>query len=531
MSLVYSYVRFSSKKQEQGDSLRRQTEQADAWIARNGHTLADSYIDPGVSAFRGKHRHKKALSRFLQLVENGTIKKGSILVIEALDRLSREGVYDAYGLFLQIINAGIKIAVLSPEERVYDRRKQDDFISLLMPIISFYLAHIESKKKSDHVSKFWQNARAKAHEKKPSTRRPSWLDWDEGLQDFTVKPGAGKAIKYIFEATIDGAGQRKVLDHLTKHHKPIGRSGSWNSSFIQKVLNDRAVLGEWQPHTFTEDGERVPVGEPITDYYPRIIDDKTFYRAQQEKAGRYRQKRASEDFVNLFVGLVVFPDGAKGHIQTSRAPGKKGTTYRQRRLVSYNHNRKLKGACPISIDYYSFEKFMLHMLHEIKPDELLPTVLSPTQEELEGKQAQLDALRRRAGELEALLEDPESKLDAVVRTLKSVEAKQRAIEEDIEVLKTQANGTNPAQYLSLIDALEQAKDEEEEQAIRLKMRAIIPRLVDRIEVEPQKRKNRRVVVKAKVYYASGLAKEVEFDRNNVLSMTDNPPYSRPHHKS
>ena len=53
MALVYSYIRFSSKKQAKGDSLRRQTE-GEEWIEKNGHTKASLTLhDLGVSAFRG----------------------------------------------------------------------------------------------------------------------------------------------------------------------------------------------------------------------------------------------------------------------------------------------------------------------------------------------------------------------------------------------------------------------------------------------------------------------------------------------
>ena len=40
MALVYSYIRFSTKKQADGDSKRRQIEMGEEWIARTGHTAA-----------------------------------------------------------------------------------------------------------------------------------------------------------------------------------------------------------------------------------------------------------------------------------------------------------------------------------------------------------------------------------------------------------------------------------------------------------------------------------------------------------
>src|SRR5262245_48096950 len=54
--LAYSYSRFSSAEQAKGDSLRRQEEARDAWLAKAGAKLDTSLTlrDEGVSAFSGK---------------------------------------------------------------------------------------------------------------------------------------------------------------------------------------------------------------------------------------------------------------------------------------------------------------------------------------------------------------------------------------------------------------------------------------------------------------------------------------------
>ncbi|MCP9234260.1 recombinase family protein [Mesorhizobium sp. LMG 17147] len=55
-SVAYSYIRWSSAVQGDGDSLRRQKHMAEDWCHRNGVRLADEVmIDAGVSAYRGKN--------------------------------------------------------------------------------------------------------------------------------------------------------------------------------------------------------------------------------------------------------------------------------------------------------------------------------------------------------------------------------------------------------------------------------------------------------------------------------------------
>lgn len=72
MATLYSYIRFSSKRQEQGDSVRRQTAMGEAWLRRHPeHTLDTSLrlSDLGVSAFRGKNldKSKGDLGKFVAL--------------------------------------------------------------------------------------------------------------------------------------------------------------------------------------------------------------------------------------------------------------------------------------------------------------------------------------------------------------------------------------------------------------------------------------------------------------------------------
>lgn len=69
--------------------------------------------DLGVSAFRGKNRGSEAeLGKFLALVEAGKVEKGAYLIVESLDRISREEVIDVLPVFTSLIKAGIVIVTL-----------------------------------------------------------------------------------------------------------------------------------------------------------------------------------------------------------------------------------------------------------------------------------------------------------------------------------------------------------------------------------------------------------------------------------
>src|SRR5262249_9170345 len=91
MEKCYSYIRFSGQRQEAGDSYRRQMALAEEAALQEGVPLDQtlSLADKGISAFRGANWQRGYLGQFLDLVDAGVIAKGSILIIERVNRLSR----------------------------------------------------------------------------------------------------------------------------------------------------------------------------------------------------------------------------------------------------------------------------------------------------------------------------------------------------------------------------------------------------------------------------------------------------------
>ena len=124
---AYPYTRFSSKEQEKGDSERRQTElvkESKTWIESLGYQLDDSLnlIDRGLSGFTGAHK-RGSWGRFLKLVKEGKISSGSMLVIENMDRLSREDPDQVMSDLWTLKQAGIKVGILD-KKVIYDNESE-----------------------------------------------------------------------------------------------------------------------------------------------------------------------------------------------------------------------------------------------------------------------------------------------------------------------------------------------------------------------------------------------------------------------
>jgi DNA invertase Pin-like site-specific DNA recombinase len=113
---AYSYVRWSSPQQAAGDSLRRQVERAASYAEARGLELVagERWEDRGKSAFRGRNWHEGALGAFVAAIDAGDIPEGSFLLVEALDRISRDDVLPALNRMQEIIKRGITIVTCEP---------------------------------------------------------------------------------------------------------------------------------------------------------------------------------------------------------------------------------------------------------------------------------------------------------------------------------------------------------------------------------------------------------------------------------
>lgn len=150
MATVYSYRRCSSKRQLAGDSISRQDRLAKAWLAANPDHHLDTTLrlSEAMSGKSGKNLSEKGLlGQFIKLVRQGAIAKGSILMLESIDRFSRMAPRKIYSLFSDVVEAGIKVLTLRPEMMI-DESNIDDTAVVIGLILGMQLAFDENKKAS-----------------------------------------------------------------------------------------------------------------------------------------------------------------------------------------------------------------------------------------------------------------------------------------------------------------------------------------------------------------------------------------------
>ncbi|HXR91429.1 MAG TPA: recombinase family protein [Steroidobacteraceae bacterium] len=293
----FSYVRWSSPEQAAGDSLRRQTAAAAAFAARHGYEL-DTEIDlrdAGVSAFRGRNASDGALGGFLKAVNDGLVAPGACLFVESLDRLSRAGPWDALPLLQALINQ--RIAIAFPPDRLIDLDAVRASPYLLFEVIGvLQRAHDESSMKSTRGKAAWAQKRERAARGEIQTARaPAWLrikppDTEDtrAKLEFEVIPDRAKLIKRMFSLFLAGRGKAAIAATFNAEKiptwKPRGKGNAmyWHRGYIYHVLTSPAVCGIFIPRIdeHREGRKHHKPQEPIRDYFPRVIDDETFERAQ-----------------------------------------------------------------------------------------------------------------------------------------------------------------------------------------------------------------------------------------------------------
>lgn len=304
-TVVVSYLRYSRPEQLKGDSIRRQLALSREWAAARGLTIDDSISDKGISAFRGANATTGALASFLRLVEKGSIPRGSVLLVESLDRLSRTEVLDAFQQFIGIVNAGVKIVTLG-DKREYERVTLNaNFSELMYSLMVMSRAHEESAVKAQRLSEAWKGKRLRIAEKPLTKLVPAWCRV-EGNKIVLDKTKAA-VVKRIFKLAAQGHGLNQITRKLNADTEGLARVKYFNRSYVFKILRNRAVLGEFQPHRNVYLGNkkaREPVGEPILDYYPRVVSDAEFYAAAGTITAKRKTGGRSAKFVNLFSGLL-----------------------------------------------------------------------------------------------------------------------------------------------------------------------------------------------------------------------------------
>jgi DNA invertase Pin-like site-specific DNA recombinase len=506
-SKCYSYIRFSSPEQSKGDSLRRQLALAKDYAQKNNLILDEelSLRDLGLSAFSGAHRKRGNLGDFLGLVKLEKIPKGSVLIVESLDRLSREQVLDAFEQFNQIIRNGIKIVTLTDGMEYCQETLSANVGQLMFSIMIMSRSHEESLQKSRRLKSAWQEKRKNLKDIKLTSICPAWMSLSDDKKEFIVKEDRVALVNRIFQMSKSGYGLKNIAKTLNQEGVSSWRKSSgWHGSYIHKILRNRAVLGEFQPHT-KEEGKRVPDGDPVLGYFPKIVEEDLFYQVQNRLKSNAKYSGKTGKVSNLLGGLAkcAYCGSSMQFVNKGKPP--KGGVH----LVC-DSARRGRGCDYLSYRYDEIEKAILTFCKEVDLVEVFSEkqdnrtkLIDDYKKIIDSKKEQLlDLKNKKNNLLNALSEaddeefsrlikdkikDLMSEEDEAKNTKKITVNRLNQIQSEILSAKEKINDINS--YYEQITKL----DEVQVIDARFKIRSNLRSLIERIEVYPVGRRTSREV--------------------------------------
>lgn len=412
-----SYLRFSSKRQMRGSSIERQQQLMDAFLAANPDVeLVDRYEDKGISAHKGEHAEKGDLSRFTRLLEQGAFPTPLLLLVESIDRLSRERVMDAFDRFSAITKQGVTIVFLDMRVEVSRDLMNRDPGRVYEVIGAMMRAHGESQRKSDLVSAAWNIRIKQAYEHGFGVKGyvgPPWCKLDKATNRYVIGDmQTVETVRNIFAWSADGIPDHAIAKRLNEQRAPVFRASlpkghkrqGWYQPFVSRILMNRQVLGE----------QRYRDGEVMPGYFPEIVSPELFHRAQ--KARKVRERKlgfTGPTLSNLFTHIAKCSHcGGNMEMTRNRAPTPDGPNPIKYLMCSNRKRRVLctdAGPCPATgmINYPNLEEGVLDYLPDVpwneivaseNPDNPLPAL----ETEIAKLELEIESLKRdvkRASEL------------------------------------------------------------------------------------------------------------------------------------
>ena len=442
MAHAYSYVRMSNSEQLRGDSLRRQTELSLRYAAANGLELVEDFKlhDIGVSAFKGDNATTGKLGKFLDAVKAGQVPVGSYLLVESLDRLSRQKVTSAMNLFLALTENGINIVTLS-DNQVY-KAGETELPQLMYSMMIMSRANEESEMKSRRNGAAWDEKRKNIEVQKLTSVSPAWLRISPDKKNFMIVEGRDKIVKRIFELAEAGCGANFITKALNSDSIPtFGRSSGWIESYIEKILKNRAVFGEFQPRR-RRGAVRVPDGEPLRNYFPTIIDEDTFLRVQaaRRRRGFGGGGRKGKQLKNLFTHVAVCDYCGQPMRFLDKGAGPKGGQYLRCSGAVRRHGCTARGW-----RYQDFETSFFMFVKEIDLSSVLNaaadrSALDLVTGRIAAAEEKLRTLAIRRDRTMLLLDDPRQDMKFIMDTLAAGKLELAVAEEALAALNAEKAG-------------------------------------------------------------------------------------------
>ncbi|TPK95024.1 recombinase family protein [Mesorhizobium sp. B2-4-14] len=282
-----SYARWSSGKQAHGDSLDRQTKNAEDFCRAYGLTLDRQLVDDGISAFKGANLDA-SFGKLVADIKNGVIPSDMVLLVENVDRISRINYLDANEYFLAVLKTGLTIVTMH-DQRVHTiEGYRANFMHMVQSILSMQSANEYSEKLSKRVKEALSRKAERARAGRVKLAKvPFWIDHE--TQELNARASDARL---LFDLAKQGLGQLAIAQTLNERGILSPSGGTWSQGVVGETLRNPAAFG-----TFVFRGDEVP------GYFPALITE-TEWLASRSRTKERQHSRQVGNTTNLFSRMV-----------------------------------------------------------------------------------------------------------------------------------------------------------------------------------------------------------------------------------
>ena len=441
-------------------------------------------IDPKISGFKGLNfSNENALGKFIECIGKGTVKKDSVLIVENLDRFSRDKITNCITKFIQIVEAGVSIGIVSMDI-IIDLEQLNNQMVWQWVSNEFTRARNESKRKSEFGL---DNIRTKVNEAKSGKKvyfggqTPCWIT---GVKDnvFTINNDKAGHIKHLFELYNSGMSLVKVAKTLNQEKiKPLEHGKHWYPSSVRNFLTNKCVIGRCKVNDFVNNS-----------YYPIIIEEHIFYSTQAriERNKSNRGGSINNECPNVFKGLVYCKCGGKIHVTTIKHKNKKYTycSCGNVRLGTCNQFTRWKmKELEYDIFFYLLKKTPeeLTIKETIEPNNSI-TILNVELAKNEAAIKEAGALLGKGikpSTLEKIFFELERKEIDIKKRIQAEQSKAAVIKDSSKVINKFKAVFNVSDLELIDNTIDAVVDGLANNQTRIELRNIMPELVEKIELD------------------------------------------------
>ncbi|WP_235581158.1 MULTISPECIES: recombinase family protein [unclassified Rhizobacter] len=411
------YARYSTDKQSE-NSIDDQLRAARERVAREGWTITAIHADEGISGSTPVALRPGGKA----LLADALAKRFDVLVLEGLDRLSRE-ISEAEGIVKRLEHRGLRIIGTADGYDTLARGRKVMRIARGL-VNELYLDDLREKTHRGLAGQFDRGLSAGGRTYGyGSVEAP-------GGRRMAINEAEATTVRWIFERFADGYSTRTIAHELNARGTPSARGGTWAISALHGssgkglgMLNNELYIGRvvWNRRQWLKDpdtGRRRYIERPREEWQTRdapelrIVTDELWQRVQtRARSGPARGTRTGKGAVpkTLFGGLL-----------TCHACGGAIVAVNSQRYGCNNHRDRGNTVCSSSLTI-SRARLDKRLVDELRDELLDSAALAELQSSVQAllQQRSRDSSRENAGAL-ARLNALEQEIGNLVNALATV---------------------------------------------------------------------------------------------------------------